>query len=266
MPRFYVTETIVGDTASIKDPQQIHHLRDVLRLKIGDEITVFDVQGNEFLGIISNMEKKQIVLAVKKQRPASTKKIAVTIACAIPKKSKMDDIVDKLTQLGVDTIIPLQTERVIVKLDQREESRLERWRKIALNAAEQCQRSRVLRITPVMTLKEVLEDSGEYDLKLIPTLEAGQTKSTEDSVSDFEAKNKDQKLTGWGRKKLKDVLTGYNFSHILVLIGPEGDFTTLEIEQAIKAGFTPVSLGNSIMRVETAAIAIAAYISLCLEV
>jgi 16S rRNA (uracil1498-N3)-methyltransferase len=151
----------------------------------------------------------------------------------------MDDIIDKLTQLGAAGIIPLETERVIVKLEDGHSSRLERWRKIARSAAEQSQRNTLPEISPVMTLSEVLAQSEDYDLKLIPT------------------------LTGDCRP-LKSVLPSVKPARILVLIGPEGDFTPSEVEQSLQAGFVPVSLGGTVLRVETAAIAVAAYLQLAL--
>jgi 16S rRNA (uracil1498-N3)-methyltransferase len=239
MHSFYIDEKITGNVMSITDAEQLHHLRDVLRLKTGDEVTVFDVDGDEYLCSISGLEKKQAVLAIKSCKPTPPEKIKLAIACAIPKKSKMDDIVDKLTQLGVNTIIPLQTERVIVKLNEDRESRLERWKKIARSAAEQSHRNNLPLIMPVMSLEETFDRLKDYQLKLIPTL-AG------NSVT------------------IKEALGKFSPASILVLIGPEGDFTPQEVDLALKAGFIPVSLGDTVLRVETAAIAIAAYLKLTL--
>jgi 16S rRNA (uracil1498-N3)-methyltransferase len=157
----------------------------------------------------------------------------------MPKKSRMDDIVDKLTQLGVDSIIPLETERAIVKMDKNGPNRLERWRKIARNAAEQSRRNTLPLILAAMSLPEVLAQSKNYRLKLIPSLSGD-------------------------RKPLREILAESKPESVLALIGPEGDFTAQEIDQALGAGFVPVSLGATVMRVETAAIALAAYIRLAL--
>ncbi len=242
MSRFYISRVIAGDTVSIKDAGQLHHLRYVLRLRIGDTVTVFDSVGNEFSGIISKMDKKQVDLTLQERKMTRPKRIRIAIACAIPKKSRMDDIIDKLTQLGVDTIIPVQTKRGIVKLEEKEASRLERWRKIALSASEQSRRNSLPEITSVMGLEEVLKYSQTYDLKLIPTLEGAGEKLSQVIPA----------VTG-------DLSTASPAS-ILVLIGPEGDFTPEEAGMAVRAGAIPVSLGDSVLRVETAAIAIAAYI------
>lgn len=174
-----------------------------------------------------------------KKNPSSSP--ALTIACAIPKGSHMDDIIDCLTQLGVERIIPMRTERVVVKLnDARLAARLQRWNKIARSAARQCQRSSIPVISPVADIVEVISNSREFDLKLIPHL-SGE------------------------RRLIKDVLSQGSYKNIIVLIGPEGDFTPAEVELALHNGFTPVSLGHTVLRVATAAIAAAAYIKLALD-
>jgi 16S rRNA (uracil1498-N3)-methyltransferase len=239
MHRFYISEKITGDTAPISDSDQFHHLKHVLRLKVGDEVSVFDGEGTEYHGALERVDRDQAVLRIQSRKPAPAQKLELAIACAIPKRSRLDDIIDKLTQLGVDTIIPLRTERAIVKLDKNAGTRLERWKKIARNAAEQSQRNRLPLIPPVMSLPEVLALSKNYGLRLVPTL-AGD------------------------RKPLNAILAESRPARVLVLIGPEGDFTVREIGQAVDAGFIPVSLGTSVLRVETAAIAIAAFIRLAL--
>jgi 16S rRNA (uracil1498-N3)-methyltransferase len=239
MHRFYIEQNITGSQAFISDPEQLHHLRDVLRLKVGSEITILDAGGNAYLGSIAEFARERAVIQISQRIPAPLKKYKITIACAVPKKSAMDDIIDKLTQLDVDTIIPLQTERVIVKLENNPAGRLERWRKIARSAAEQSQRSTLPEVSRLMDLKEVLAQSDQYDLKLIPTLNGA-------------------------RKTLKESLNGSQLSRVLVLIGPEGDFTPAEIEQAVGKGFQPISLGDTVLRVETAAIVIASFFKLML--
>lgn len=235
---FFPRQNISQDKILILDTKQIHHIRDVLRLNIGAGLMVSDDKNNEYVAEIAQFLGKGIILKIREKHKAPGKNTFVTVACAIPKKSKMDDIIDKLTQLGVDKIIPLITERVIVKLDQRQKLlKQRRWEKVAFSASQQSQRSALAVIGPISQLKEVLADSAAYDLKLIPTLEGE-------------------------RKSLKDALGSLRFSHILVLIGPEGDFTPQEISSAQAAGCIPVSLGNLVLRVETAAIAAASFIRL----
>ena len=235
MHHFYLPFKISGDTFNITDVEQIHHIRDVLRLKPGDEVSLFDSEGNEYVGTVVVLGQKQVALDILSRKEATPRKCKVSFACAVPKKSLMDDIVDKLTQLGVDVIIPLETERVIVRLEENRQSRLERWRKIARGAAEQSHRNIIPSIPGILDFKTALNQSKGSDLKLIPTL-------------------------GGARKTLKEAVAGHPATEIFVLIGPEGDFTPREVEQAVNAGFIPISLGDSILRAETAAIAVAGYL------
>jgi 16S rRNA (uracil1498-N3)-methyltransferase len=237
MNRFYIEGPVTAETVSVFEPKQLHHLKDVLRLKTGDEVTVFDARGNEFLCTISVLERKEATLIVRERKPSLPVRVKISIACAIPKQSRMDDIIDKLTQLGVDNIIPLVTERVIVKTEESKDSRLIRWNKIARSAAEQSGRNTLPLISPVVGIAEVLERASEFDLKLVPTL-TGQSRS------------------------MRDVLAGSSPANILVIIGPEGDFTPQEIRSALASGFRAVSLGHTVLRVETAAIAVASYLRL----
>lgn len=238
MVRFFVTcNNISGDKIVIKDKEQAHHIRDVLRMEQGEQVIVFDDKGNEYDCAIAGISGV-IVLDIQAKRPARRATTSITVACAIPKKSKFDDIVDKLTQLGVDTVIPLLTERVIVKWDSRKRTaQQKRWEKIALSAAQQSQRNSLPVVEPARQIEEVLSDSGKFDLKLIPA------------------------LTG-ERKTLKEIFVGSSPKNILVFIGPEGDFSPSEIELARRSGCIPVTLGEAVLRVETAAIAVTSFIRL----
>jgi 16S rRNA (uracil1498-N3)-methyltransferase len=234
MQRFYI-DRADGGTVAITDNGQLHHLRDVLRLKIGESISVFDSAGNEYSGIAISIEKKQAIIKVTAKKPAHSEQLKLTIACAIPKGNRMDEVIDQLTQLGVGRIIPTLTERVVVKLDEaKKESRLKHWRAIAQSAAEQSQRNTLPIIEPVTPIADVIAQSRNYALKLIPNLEGE-------------------------RKPIKETISPVS-KDILVLIGPEGDFTPDEVRLALEAGFIPVSLGETVLRVATAAMAVAAYI------
>ena len=240
MHRFHI-EKIDGNSITLTDSEKLHHLRDVLRLKAGDAIIVFDRAGQEYKATISAIGKKQAELNLTSLNVRRSNNTRLTIACAIPKGSRMDDIIDYLTQLGIEHIIPVLTDRVVVKLDSAAmQARLLRWRKIAQSAAQQCQRSSVPVISPVTDVKDVIADSQDFDLKLIPHLSGK-------------------------RKLIKDILPKSHPKNIIVLIGPEGDFTPEEVSLALHNGFLPVSLGDTVLRVATAAIAIAGYIKFALD-
>jgi len=240
MHRFFCTvPEISGDKIIINNREQIHHLKDVLRAKPGEEVMLFDCSGNEYITELEKLSDTSLLFKIKgKHIYRSVKKYLLTIACAIPKKSKMDDIIDKLTQLGVDRIIPLKTERVIIKLDRHKEIlRHERWKKIALAASQQSQRHVLPVIEQIKDIREVLSACKDVDLKLMPTL-SGE------------------------RNTLKDVLKSAKPASVLVFIGPEGDFTDEEVALARKSGCIPVTLGDLVLRVETAAVCVASFIGL----
>lgn len=240
MHRFFI-EKVQGNTADIADAEQLHHIRDVLRLKVNDEVVIFDGAGHEYDGVITAIGRKKIELKLTPLNVPRMQNIKLTIACAIPKSSRMDDIIDYLTQLGVERIIPMRTERVVVKLnDANMETKLKRWQKIAQSAARQCQRSSIPVISPVTDVKDVISNSQVFDLKLIPHLSGKRT-------------------------LIKDVLAKSKTKNTIVLIGPEGDFTPEEVEIALHNGFIPVSLGDTVLRVATAAIAVTGYIRFALD-
>lgn len=225
---------------TVDEEEQVHHMKDVLRLKPNDEVEMFDEFGNEYGCVIEGVSDRQIELRITMRRmaPPKDESVRITVACATPKNVLMDDIVDKLTQLGVDRIIPLETERTIVKMDKfKKFLRLERWKRIAKSASQQCKRNNIPVIDSVRRIDEVLAEAESFDLKLIPTL-AGEHRSIKEAFSQIKGKK------------------------ILVLIGPEGDFTDEEVDLAMKAGCIPVSLGPLVLRVDTAAISVVSFIKL----
>ncbi|MFC1657905.1 RsmE family RNA methyltransferase [Candidatus Omnitrophota bacterium] len=241
MARLHCPEIPFGqDNIVINQSKQIHYLRDVLRLKVNDDVFVFDGQGNEYHCQILAMAPRKVTLQ-KRQKAATrvARRLSLAIACALPRqKSRFDDLVDKLSQLGVARIIPMVTERVVVRWDSRSKERHhQRWCEIAKQACMQSGRNNLPVIEPVKEMGEVLTDAVNCELKLIPTL----------------AEKK---------KNLRDLFCDSLPGSALVLIGPEGDFSPRELRDARKAGFVPVFLGELVLRVDTAAIAVAAFFSL----
>jgi len=234
---FISSDQVLGNTINIIDKDNLHHLKDVSRAKITELITACDENGVEYLSEIAQITPKNIILNVKEKILPKIDSMRLTIACAMPKNAKFDDIVDKLAQLGVYKIIPLETNRTIVKLRKdKAKQRIERWRKIALSASVQSQRNDILQVESVKTFDELMKESVDFDLKLIPALIGNRTTLNE--------------------------ICKNSVSNILVLIGPEGDFTSEELQMAQDNGFAPVSLGNLVLRVDTAAIAVSSFIRL----
>lgn len=251
MHRLYCpSQNISSDKIIIDNKGQVHHAKNVLRLKVNEEVIIFDDKGNEYHSILEKSLPKSIFFKIKAKDKFTLplhagagfilkpSKIKIVVACALPKGSRMDEIIDKLTQLGVERIIPLETERVIVKLNKHKRIlRQERWKKIALNASLQSQRNTLPVIEPIKDIKQLLSDLEGFDLKLIPTL-SGE------------------------RKLLKEVIQKAKPKNILILIGPEGDFAEEELDLAKSRGCIPVSLGDLVLRVETAAVAAVSFMRL----
>ena len=239
MHRIYCPkEYILADDITITAPEQAHYLCDVLRVRLDEALTVFDGEGKEYLCRVETISASRADLKITQKTVVNKATAEFTVACAIPKKSKMDDIIDKLTQLGAQRIIPMFTERVNVAWGQQQRQKhLCRWRKIGISASEQSGRAYLPDISQIQDIKEVLAQSGSYDLKLIPTLPER-------------------------KASLKEMLSKQGSRKILVLIGPEGDFTPEEVSLALENGCVAVSLGDLVLRVETAAVAVASYIRL----
>ncbi|MFA5789371.1 MAG: 16S rRNA (uracil(1498)-N(3))-methyltransferase [Candidatus Gracilibacteria bacterium] len=222
MPRVFVSPEHFPDIIG----SDVHYLRDVLRLKPNDELELLDGSGLVHAARIETLTPDRVSCQVFSSRPSESEpRTKITLAQALPKSSKMDFIVEKCTELGVGRIIPMLTSRTIAQ-----GVKLERWRKLAKEAAEQSGRAIIPEISDSLKLAEVLKLKDQFDLALIP----------------------------WESEKensLKSVFTVHRPSSIVFLIGPEGGFTKEEVEAARQAGFILVSLGKRIMRTETAGLA-----------
>ena len=237
MHRFYLPHAFAKNPrqGEISDVREIHHLRNVLRLKKGDAITVFDGAGKQAAATILKIEPARVILQIEGVETESLEQPRIVLACAIPKKSKFESIIEKCTELGVDEIIPLKTERTIIKVPKEQIPRkIQRYRTVAVNAAKQSARNTIPSIRTICAFAEAVESLPDDGAAFIPTL---------------------------GEKKhhLKTVLQGLSAPKTLTFfIGPEGDFTVQEVALAQNKGVVPVSLGRQVLKVETAAMTVVA--------
>lgn len=235
MSRFYVPrEFVKGKTIDISG-DEAHHILDVMRLKPLEKVVVFDGTGKEYVGFIREAKRKSLTVEVTETRDVSAgKKIAVTLIQAIPKKDKMDRIVEKATELGVDSVVPVVTSRTIVDWDEaKRSSAAERWRRIAKEAAKQCGRTDIPEVSGVRPFSEAVSSFGTYDLAILAAL-------------------------SYETVELKSALAGFSGKTIAIAIGPEGDFTPDEIRDALRAGARTVSLGPRVLKSDTAGLAVLA--------
>jgi len=232
MHRCYIDPADWNDSEMTLTAEERHHLSDVLRAEEGDTVAVFDGKGREATARIESHGSKTVLRVLKLEsnpRPA----FSLTLIQALPKGKKMDLIVEKATELGVSAIHPVITERTIVRLDdnQRKE-RGERWQRIALNASRQCGTSWVPDVKPVSDFTAAVKECGDFDFVVVGSLQAdtGQIHSVVDRVRDKKPRR------------------------VAAIIGPEGDLTLNELNEASSAGAVPVSFGSLVLRVETAAL------------
>ncbi|NLE65095.1 MAG: 16S rRNA (uracil(1498)-N(3))-methyltransferase [Elusimicrobia bacterium] len=215
----------------VTDPDEVHHIRDVLRLKPGAELEVVDGKGALVRASVGEADRSSLTLKVLGRTSFTPGVMEVCLACAVPKRAKFETILEKATELGVDAIIPMITDRTEVR-PRAEGSYAARWERVIVSAGKQSKRLFFPKLYPVMSFPDVLAcpASGEGQV-LIPWLEGE-------------------------RVPLKKAVDGISGEKVLVLIGPEGDFTPEEAASAIAKGAIPVSLGEAVLRVDTAALAV----------
>jgi len=225
----------------ISDQQEIHHLLDVLRLKEEDLICIFNGRGQEAACRITKLSRKIVetkMISLKKNKPK--KKASIILACAIPKKAKFELVIEKCTELGVDEIIPLKTKRTEVHLNkEKAQKKSLRYQTVAINAVKQSKRVTVPRIHPVTKFEDLINSFGQEDIVFLPCL-TGKRIPLHKAFPSLIADKK----------------------RIIFLIGPEGDFTPQEIDLAVQSRCIPVSLGNTVLKVDTAAISVVAMANL----
>jgi 16S rRNA (uracil1498-N3)-methyltransferase len=205
-----------------------NHISRVLRLRVGEPLTLFNGQGGEYAASIEEIRRDTVMVTVQERRDMERESpCQIVLAQGISRGERMDWVVQKATELGVSRIEPLFTERSVVHLDDKQASRkVQHWRSIAIAACEQSGRNRVPEIAQPVGLFDLLERHTPRGLALLLSPGA--------SLRIADIPNADAGAT--------------------VLIGPEGGLAELEQETAVKSGFTPVRLGPRVLRTETAAV------------
>lgn len=233
MNRFYVSPECV-DAARNRihvSGAEAHHIIDVMRMGENDKVVIFDGTGSQYTGFIEKVDRKRrelLVRIIKAEMPVPERMPEIYLAQAIPKKGKMDYIVEKSVELGVHAIIPVITDRTLVRPDRG--SSLEkpaRWRKIASETSKQCGRAYIPAVADIARFDDIMALARTNDISLMACL-------SENTVS------------------LKKAMENFVSGKILVMIGPEGDFTPEEAQMASENSFKLVSLGKNILKSDTA--------------
>jgi 16S rRNA (uracil1498-N3)-methyltransferase len=229
MDYFYAPPSRAKGKTIIIDGEELHHLSKVLRKKVGEVLTIVDGKDHAYRTVLKSISQTGAECEVQETlyRWHEPEEVELRLAVAMLKNpSRFDSVVEKCTELGVREILPMKTARTIVS-----RVHLDRLQKIALSAMKQCGRSFLPPIYSPLNLGETLERLEGCDEKIILD----------------ENSNR-------GINSIKDTRMRRGKTGIGILVGPEGGFTKEEIEQAVEAGFQPISLGNRRLRTETAAI------------
>lgn len=235
LPRFHLRPAAWQPDALALEGDEARHCTSVMRRSVGDEVTVFNGQGMWARTRIVTVTGKRVELACLESGRTPPPAVAITLLQAIPKGANMDLIIEKAVELGVNEIIPVFTERTVVKLDAKDAARKrDKWQRLALEACKQCGQNWLPAIHAPQSFDAAWHHLPAHELRLIAAIQE-------------DAKPLKAVLSG----DLKSQITGLR--SVLIAIGPEGDFTTAEYALARQQGCLPVSLGPIVLRVETAA-------------
>lgn len=239
MPKFFIETKQINEDIINLIGQDVNHIANVLRKKVGDNISICNKNTSEnFLCKIEKINKEQIECRiVEKVESKSEGNIKITIFQGLPKAEKMELIIQKGVELGIDEIIPVSMERCVVKLDSKSENKkIERWQKIAEVAAKQSGRDFITRINYVENIKNVCNLVSKYDILLV-AYEEEKVNSLKNEINNLKAINKQNLKIG-------------------IVIGPEGGISNKEIDVLKQNGAKIITLGNRILRTETVALVI----------
>ena len=232
MHRFFVEEPAMGVNSITITGGDVNHIKNVLRMAVGDKICVINGQNNkEYYCEITAVGNDAVDTRICEIRESDQELgNEVVLFQGLPKSDKMELIIQKAVELGVHTIVPVSTDRTVVKLDAKKEAnKRKRWMSISESAAKQSGRLRIPEVTPVVSYREALEMAKKMDVRLIPyELAEGMEKT---------------------RELMSSIQPGQS---VAVFIGPEGGFESSEIEKAMEIGAWPITLGKRILRTETA--------------
>ena len=242
MDRFFVEPEHLNldDRTLYIDGEDVKHISKVLRYGQGDEIEVCDSNGHEYICRIESIDKTRIDLSIVDEVDINREsRIRVSLYQGVPKSTKMEIILQKLTEAGVDEIVLVNTKRSVVNIKgDKADKKFDRWERIIYEAAKQCKRGLIPKLRGILSFKEALEDMGKNDINICPY-------EVEKSLGIKEALQTGQ---------VKKILENKDEVRVGIFIGPEGGFAEEENEMVKAAGIASVTMGPRIFRTETASI------------
>ena len=236
MYRFYVSADQLAEKEVFISGGDVNHIKNVLRLEVGDWIVACDGNGTDYVSRIQSICSDELVASIEKVQPTGTElPVRITLFQGMPKKDKLELIIQKAVELGACEIVPVMTKRTVVKLSEEKKinKRLERWQSIAYAAAKQCDRGIIPTVHKPVSYEEALAMADQLDYNVIPyELQTGMEEARK--IVDQACK---QRSLG-------------------IFIGPEGGFEPEEVERAMTRNIHPMTLGKRILRTETAGMAL----------
>ena len=236
MYRFYVSADQLAEKEVFISGGDVNHIKNVLRLEVGDWIVACDGNGTDYVSRIQSICSDEVVASIEKVQPTGTElPVRITLFQGMPKKDKLELIIQKAVELGACEIVPVITKRTVVKLSEEKKinKRLERWQSIAYAAAKQCDRGIIPTVHKPVSYEEALAMADQLDYNVIPyELQTGMEEARK--IVDQACK---QRSLG-------------------IFIGPEGGFEPEEVERAMTRNIHPMTLGKRILRTETAGMAL----------
>ena len=238
MPRFFVKAEQVNETKIIIIGEDVKHIKNVLRKQIGEKLEICNQDtGITYICEISEINEEKIINNIIKEISSEEENVKVDIYQGLPKSDKMELIIQKSVELGVNAIIPVEMKRCVVKLDSKSENKkIERWQKISESAAKQSGRNIVPEIKHVTTVEKIAELTKEYDIMIVCY------------------ENEKENYLKTELKNLKETLSIKENIKIAVIIGPEGGLEEKDVNILKQKGAKIVTLGKRILRTETVAL------------
>jgi 16S rRNA (uracil1498-N3)-methyltransferase len=235
--RFFLPANEWSDGPLALTGEEARHCSNVLRCAVGERVAVFDGHGREAGGSIASVSNSEVVIDVQTRENTPRPPVGISLCQAVPKGKNMDLIVQKATELGASRIVPLLSDRTVVRLDGGEiEKKRAKWQRVALEACKQCGQNWLPEVAAPVSVMDFLRSNGNADDKCLRLIAA---------IDDRAGSLKEILSDNGGSAPVESAS---------IMIGPEGDFTPAELDAAINAGFRPMSLGPIVLRSETAAI------------
>ncbi len=239
--RFFIEKEKLDFPFAYLEGAEHHHLSRVARIRPKDKVWLFDKQGTTYLARVEEIEKEKTRLSILKRKKEKEPKIKITLAQALVRSKRMEFIIQKATEWGITTFIPVMTSRSLIRIQEKTGKKIDRWQKIAREASKQSQRAFFPSILAPMPLDSLLGERKEERKLLLSENRGISLKDVLISASN----NPEMRIP----------------SSVIVLVGPEGGWSEEEEKNILGHGFEAISLGSQVLRAETAALSSIALIA-----